>query len=63
MTHAEEVKAGVARMVEACQSCRDNDFCEECSEDIRSFQEREDFDVTDYVSKSVPESLKDGSDS
>lgn len=54
----EEVKADIARMVENCQSCKDGDFCQECREDIEFFQEDTDYDVTEYISKIVPEDLK-----
>jgi hypothetical protein len=57
MKHHEEVKAAVARMVDNCQSCKDGDFCQECREDIKHLQEVNDFDVTEYVSKNVPEEL------
>lgn len=58
LKHDEEVKAGVARMVDNCQSCKDGDFCRECREDIQALREECDFDVTDYILKSVPEDLK-----
>jgi len=54
----EEVKANIASMVDNCQSCKDREFCQECREDIEFFQEDTDYDVTDYISKIVPEDLK-----
>jgi hypothetical protein len=57
----EETKSVVARMVDLCQSCSDDDFCKECREDIQFFQEQADFDVTDYITLSVPEDLQPGS--
>lgn len=59
----EEVKAEVARMVENCQSCKDGEFCPECREDIEHLQENSEYDVTDYISKKVPEELVEKGDS
>ena len=55
----EEVKTDIARMVDNCQSCKDGSFCQECREDIEFFQEDTDYDVTDYISKTVPEDFRE----
>ncbi len=41
-----------------CQSCSDDDFCKECREDIQFFQDKSDFDVTEYIKLSVPEDIQ-----
>jgi len=58
LTMEEETKSVVARMVDMCQSCSDDDFCKECREDIQFFQDKFDFDVTDYITLTVPEDLQ-----
>lgn len=60
LRHDEEVKAGVASMVDECLLCNQDDFCENHTEEIQKFQQREEFDVTEYISKKVPKRLKEG---
>lgn len=62
MTMEEETKSIVARMVDLCQSCSDDDFCKECREDIQFFQDKFDFDVTEYITLSVPDDLQANSE-
>lgn len=64
LTHEEELKAGVAQMVDACDDCSRDHLCERCQNNIGELQDiadedpAGDFDVTDYLNDEQRESLE-----
>lgn len=64
LTHEDEMKAGVAQMVSACEDCSREQVCERCQNNIGELQaivdETDDFDVTGYLEDEQRNSVKPG---